>query len=223
MSFLPMIMCLFFLHYDCYYRGLGTGFSSTHSSYNLLPGLASFTFTFTSVIRFLISFTHFSISYSTVTFSPFFVLITVPFSFCYSTLTFSPFFTFHKKLDSKLKKKPSRSNQQLATIENGDQPGGHPGIEVFLQNVYLRNFRHKYLLEIPTNKKCCHKQGTRGNGSFDPLATLRGDSSTLLRAGVSESSTSTSTRANLTHFSSAGELRHQHFSSQNINKAAISD
>ena len=195
-------MC-FFLHYDSYHRGLGTGFSSTHSSYNLLPGLASFTFTFTSVIRFLISFTHFSISYSTV--------------------TFSPYFTFHKKLDSKLKKNPSRSNQQLATIENGDQPGGHPGIEVFLQNVYLRNFRHKYLLEIPTNKKCCHKQGTRGNGSFDPLATLRGDSSTLLRAGVSESSTSTSTRANLTHFSSAGELRHQHFSSQNINMAAISD
>ena len=75
---------VFFLHYYSYHRGLGTGFSSTHSSYNLLPGLASFTFTFTSVICFLISFTHFSISYSTV--------------------TFSPFFTFHKKLDSKLKK-----------------------------------------------------------------------------------------------------------------------
>ena len=171
----------------------------------------------------LISFTHFSIGYSTVTFSSFFVPISFPYSFSYSTPTFSSFlpsflFTFHKKkIDSKLKGIPSRSNQQLATIENGNQQEGHPGIEVFLQNVYLRNFRHKDLLEISTKQICCHKQGTRGNGNFDPLATLRGDSSTLLRAGATESSTSTSTRANLTHFSSAGELRHQHFSSQNIN------
>ena len=159
---------------------------------------------------------HFHICYSL---SNFFYTLFHQLFFCH----FLPFFHFSQKARFKTEKNPSRSNQQLATIENGDQPGGHPGIEVFLQNVYLRNFRHKYLLEIPTNKKCCHKQGTRGNGNFDPLATLRGDSSTLLRAGVSESSTSKSTRANLTHFSSAGELRHQHFSSQNINMAAISD
>ena len=150
-----------------------------------------------------------SLSLSHLLFANFFYTLFHQLFFCH----FLPFFHFSQKARFKTEKNPSRSNQQLATIENGDQPGGHPGIEVFLQNVYLRNFRHKYLFEIPANKKCCHKQGTRGNGSFDPLATLRGDSSTLLRAGVSESSTSTSTRANLTHFSSAGELRYQHFAS----------
>ena len=222
MSFLPIIMCFFsklrfLLQGTWYWVQLDPLFLQpvarvgfVHFHFHICYSLSNFFYT----LFHQLFYCHF-LPFFCTHYCPLFLLLLNP--------HFLPFFHFSQKARFKTEKNPSRSNQQLATIENGDQPGGHPGIEVFLQNVYLRNFRHKYLLEIPTNKKCCHKQGTRGNGSFDPLATLRGDSSTLLRAGVSESSTSTSTRANLTHFSSAGELRHQHFSSQNINIAAISD
>ena len=141
MSFLPMIMCLFF-------------YIMIHTTGDLVLGSARPTLLTTCCQGWLHSlshllyasnifhtlfyrlfYCHFLLFFCTH-FFPLFLLLLNPHFLLFFTL-----FSFHfsqEKIDSKLKGIPSRSNQQLATIENGNQQEGHPGIEVFLHNVYLR-------------------------------------------------------------------------------------